>query len=318
MLGSHLSITGGLVNALIEAQKLKLDCVQVFTRNQRQWKTSPIKPEERDVWLRQLKTMKWDYPPARTSLRPARVVSHSSYLINLASPDGSDFRAKSIAAHREEIERCELLHIPLVVTHPGAHLGAPALPPGKPLNLDAQPTPDELAGLRRIIAALDAIHGDLPGFRTVTAIETTVGSGTNLGYSFQHLAFIRANVREPNRVGFCLDTCHVTAAGYDMRTERKAAAVLQHFHDICGLNNLHVVHMNDSIGDVGSRRDRHAHVGEGTCGSSCFRAVLNHRALRRVPHVLETPKGTNEKGLSWDLVNLRRLKRLICKPELSR
>lgn len=318
MLGSHLSIAGGLVNALLEAQRLKMDCVQVFTRNQRQWKTPPIKPDERDEWLRQLKAMKWDYPPSRKSLRPARVVSHNSYLINLASPEGSDFRAKSIAAHRAEIERCEELHIPLAVTHPGAHLGTPSVKPGEPRDLDAEPTPDEFAGLKRIIDALDRIHADLPGYRTITAIETTVGSGTNLGYSFHHLAFIRENVREPDRIGFCLDTCHVTAAGYDMRTEKKAAAALKTFDQICGLRYLHAIHMNDSVGGVGSRKDRHAHIGEGTCGKSCFRAVLNHPTLHRVPHVLETPKGVDEKGVEWDLINIRRLKRLIRSPELSR
>lgn len=318
MLGSHLSIAGGLVNALRQAQEYKMDCVQVFTRNQRQWKTSPINDDERDQWLTQLKAMKWDYPVSRKKLRPARVVSHNSYLINLAAPERSDVRGKSIAAHRAEIERCEMLHIPLAVTHPGAHLGTPAAPPGTPLDLDAEPTADELAGLKRIIDALDRIHADLPGYRTITCLETTVGSGTNLGYSFHHLAFIRENVREPERVGFCLDTCHVTAAGYDMRTDKKAAAVLRAFDQICGLKQLHAIHMNDSIGEVGSRRDRHAHIGAGKCGKSCFRAVLNHRTLRGVPHVLETPKGADEKGVLWDLINLRRLKRLIRRPELSR
>src|SRR5690606_30438976 len=142
-----------------------------------------------------------------------------SYLINLASPD-PETCAKSVAAQRAEIERCEALRIACCVAHPGAHLGEPRQR-GSINEPDRQPTPDELAGLKRIVKALDAIHRDLPGYRTVTCLETTVGSGTNLGYAFEHLAFIRANVREPQRVAFCLDTCHVTAAGYDMTTDAK-------------------------------------------------------------------------------------------------
>jgi deoxyribonuclease-4 len=292
-----------MVNALDKAAQLKLDCLQVFTKNQRQWRVRPMPEDERAAWLSRLQEMGWDRRRG-----PVRVVSHNSYLINLASPDAESWE-RSIALQRVEIERCEDLRIRLCVAHPGAHLGA-SRRPDAPNVLDGRPNTDERAGLRRIVRALDRIHGDLPGYRTVTCLETTTGSGTNLGYDFQHLAWIRANVAAPERLGFCLDTCHVVAAGYDMSTDAAARRVLRHFDGTCGLSNLRVVHLNDSVGAVGSRRDRHAHIGDGTCGRSCFRTILNRRSLRLVPMILETPKGTTPRGTEWDLVNVRRLKRL--------
>jgi deoxyribonuclease-4 len=311
MFGSHLSIAGGMVNALDEAERLGMDCVQVFTKNQRQWSVKPLDPGERDAWLARLKELGW-----HRRRGPARVVSHNSYLINMASPD-PELWERSVKTQRIEIERCEVLRIPLCVAHPGAHLGE-ARKAGEPNDLDAKPTKDERAGLRRIVKALNRIHRELPGYRTVTCLETTVGSGTNLGYAFHHLAWIREQVREPERIGFCFDTCHVTAAGYDMTRERSARAVLRRFDQVCGLRDLRVFHFNDSVGEVGSRRDRHAHIGEGQCGEACFRTILNRRRLDRVPKILETPKGADEDGTPWDLVNLRRLKRLTDRPSASR
>jgi deoxyribonuclease IV len=146
--------------------------------------------------------------------------------------------------------------------------------------------------------------------RVMTCLETTVGSGTNLGYDFHQLAYLRAGVRQPERVGFCFDTCHVTAAGYDMTTDPSAAVVLQAWDAICGIANLRVFHFNDSVGAVGSRKDRHAHIGDGCCGGACFRTILNHSAFGNVPKILETPKEDTEKGTPWDTVNIQRLKRL--------
>ncbi|MHC5113149.1 MAG: deoxyribonuclease IV [Planctomycetota bacterium] len=311
MFGSHLSIAGGMVNALVEAERLKLDCVQVFTKNQRQWKVRPLDAGERDAWLSKLAEMGW-----HRRRGPVRVVSHNSYLINMASPDPTAWE-RSVELQRIEIERCEELRIPLCVAHPGAHLGdAPR--PGTPHDLDAPPTRDERAGMKRIVKALDHIHRALPGYRTITCLETTVGSGTNLGYCFEQLAWIREHVREPERVAFCFDTCHVTAAGYDMSTDRGAEAVLRRFASVCGRGSIRVMHLNDSVGEVGSRRDRHAHIGDGTCGRACFRTIVNRRALASVPKVLETPKGDDDAGVPWDLVNVRRLKRLISRRGRSR
>lgn len=311
MFGSHLSIAGGMVNALTKARELKLDCVQIFTKNQRQWKVKPLADDEKQAWLDELGAMNWN-----TRGEPARVVSHNSYLINMASPDKPS-RTKSINLQREEMERCESLDIPLLVSHPGAHLGT-ARSPKEPNDLTAEPSEDEKAGLDRIIAALDQLHRDLPGYRVITCLETTVGSGTNLGYAFHHLKYLREGVKEPERVGFCFDTCHVTAAGYDMTTDAKAAAVLDEWDDVCGFDGLYCFHFNDSIGAVGSRKDRHAHIAEGTCGRSCFRAIVNHPRFQSVPKVLETPKEDTPKGVPWDTENIRRLKRLIRPPVASR
>ena len=300
MLGSHLSISGGMVNALTEAERLGMECVQVFTKNQRRWKVPPLKESDRTAWLEQLAQMGWD------ELSELRTVSHNSYLINMASPD-PEMQAKSIALQREEIDRCEQLSIPLLVAHPGAHLGQ-ARPRGETNQLGSGPNPDELEGLKRIVQALDGLHRDTAGTRTVTCLETTVGSGTNLGYDFDHLQFIRANVQNPERVGFCLDTCHVTAAGYDMSTPDGAQSVLERFDESCGLENLLVVHLNDSLGSLGSRLDRHAHIGDGCCGEACFRAVLSHKILRDRPMILETAKEEAPDGRQWDEVNLDRLR----------
>ena len=305
MYGSHLSIAGGMVNALHAARRLKMDCVQVFTKNQRQWAAKPVTNAEREQWLDALRDMNWD---SWSHGGPHRVVSHNTYLINLASPD-SELWQKSVHAQRDELERCEQLHVAYCVAHPGAHLGG-ARARGSANELRAAPTRDEREGLKRIAKALNAIHRQLPGYRVMTCLETTVGSGTNLGFCFDQLARIRDLVTEPHRVGFCFDTCHVTAAGYDMSSAPRALEVIEEFGAICGLSNLKVFHFNDSVGALGSRLDRHAHIGAGCCGSECFRTIANHPAFHAVPKLLETPKGMNPAGTDWDLINLRRLKRM--------
>ncbi len=311
MLGSHLSIAGGMTLALEAAVQLKLECLQVFTKNQRQWRVKPLENTAIDLWTAQLKRMKW---LSNDGCR--RVVSHNSYLINLASPDKSNW-SRSLELQRVEMERCETLMIPLLVAHPGAHLGE-SLPPGTPHKLGAKASKDEQAGLKRIVRALDRLHKDLPGYRVRTCLETTVGSGTNLGYDFAHLEWIRNAVREPERIGFCFDTCHVTAAGYDMGTDAKAEKVLKQFEAGPGFDQLLVFHLNDSVGALSSRRDRHAHIGEGHCGKSAFRAILDHPCLRSRPMILETPKGDTPKGTPWDTINIRRLRRLSVANRKSR
>lgn len=298
MYGSHLSIAGGLENAIAEAVRLKLDCVQIFTRNQRRWESPPLSCEELSRWRGALSAAGWDRPGL------PRVVSHNSYLVNLAAPPGEN-RTRSIAAHRRELERCEALGIDRCVIHPGAHLGQ--APRGR-LRLGEAPTADEAAGIARVAEALDRIHRDLPGFRVRTLLETTVGSGTNLGYDFGHLAAIRGKVREPERLGYCLDTCHVVAAGWEMSTPRKAAAVLAAFDEACGLGEIGAFHLNDSKGALGSRLDRHAHIGEGCCGRACFAAVCGDPRFESIPKILETPKDGSADQPPWDPINLRRLR----------
>lgn len=311
LLGSHLSVAGGLSNALLEAKRLEMGCVQVFTRNQRQWSAKPITEEERRDWLAALRDLGW--LDETTGSVGARVVSHNSYLVNMASPDAAT-RERSIEAQRAELERCEALRIPLCVMHPGAHLdpagrpGGASKPPAPPAGT---PTPAELAGLRRVAEALDRLHRELPGFHVRTLLETTAGTGTNLGYDFAHLAIVRDLLREPERVGFCFDTCHVVAAGYPMASAQDATETWQRWDATCGLGAIRAFHLNDSVGACGSRTDRHAHIGLGACGDECFRAVVNQPRFRGVPMILETPKGEDARGRNWDLVNIERLRGLV-------
>lgn len=307
MFGSHLSIAGNMSNALREAEALGLDTVQVFTKNQRQWKVAPLADDVADEWLREVERLGWQ----------GRTVAHNSYLINLACPDDDKWE-RAVALQREEIERCERLRIPLLVSHPGSHLGS-----------------GEQAGLARIAQAYLRLLKDTPGYQTVVCLENTVGSGANLGGPFEHLRDIRAMVIEgapkagvdPDhaaaRLACCFDTCHAHAFGHDMSSEERARAVLDRFDEVCGLSLLRVIHMNDSKGALGSRRDLHEHIGHGTIGVDGFAAVVRHPGLASVPKIMETPKGEAPGGGAgagagaggeveqWDSINLGTLKGLI-------
>jgi deoxyribonuclease IV len=302
MIGSHCSAAGGVHNAIDEAVRLGLDCVQVFTKNQRQWNAPKLTDEAIRLYREAIGRAGWDD-------MPERVVSHNSYLINLASPD-AELRAKSIAAQRDELERCDALGIRWCVAHPGAHLGAPRSPKS-PNTLRAEPSADERAGLERIAKSLDEIHRSLKGSTAVTCLETTTGSGTNLGYDFRHLRIIRDRVKEPERVAYCLDTCHIVSAGYDMSSEASAQATLEEFRTVCGHDLLKVIHVNDSKAPPGSRLDRHEHIGHGTCGESCFRAIMTAADLSQIPKILETEKADDPSGVPWDAVNALRLRAIL-------
>ncbi len=311
MFGSHLSIAGSMVNALHEAERLGLDTVQVFTKNQQQWRARPLDPGMVREWRAEVRRLGWDagggpgaHGPA--DLGPAgargRTVSHASYLINLASPDDELWR-KSIDLMTDEIERCEALAIPFLVHHPGAYT-----------------TSTREAGFARIGAAYRELFGRTRGYATISCLEGTVGAGSHLGGPFEELAHLRAAIieatGEPGRIGYCLDTCHAHAFGYDLSRREAADRVLDEFDRVCGLASLRVVHVNDSKGAPGSRRDLHAHIGAGTIGraplnASGFAAVVNRPELRATPKILETPKGEDPKGTPYDTLNLRRLKRLI-------
>ena len=297
--GSHLSVAGGLHHAIDEAVTLGLGSVQVFTKNQRQWRVPPLPESEIVLWRAALERAGWQRECGE------RVVSHGSYLVNLASPDAA-LRKKSIALHVSELERCEALGIERCVIHPGAHMGA-ARKPSDPNPLREPATPDERAGLERIAASLDEVHDAVPGLRVRTCLETTTGAGTALGYDFAHIAAIIGMVKAPKRLGACLDTCHIVSAGYDMSTPAAARRTLDEFCDVVGGERLLVAHINDSEAPPGSRRDRHAHIGHGTCGAACFRAILSRRAWRTVPMILETPKEGSCKGTPWDLANVAAL-----------
>ncbi|MBL9121976.1 MAG: deoxyribonuclease IV [Phycisphaerae bacterium] len=302
MIGSHCSAAGGIHNAIDEALALGLDCAQVFTKNQRQWSAPPLTDEAIRLYREAIARAGWND-------LPQRVVSHNSYLVNLATPD-PELRAKSIAAQRDELERCEALGIRWCVAHPGAHLGTPRAPKS-PNSLRSEPSADERAGLERIARSLDEIHRSLKGVRAVTCLETTTGSGTNLGYDFRHLRIIRDLVREPERIAYCLDTCHIVSAGYDMGSDEAAEATLEEFRKVCGRDLLAVIHVNDSKAPPGSRVDRHEHIGMGTCGMACFRAIMLAPDLSLVPKILETEKADDPSGVPWDSVNAGRLRAIL-------
>lgn len=292
-------------NALREAETLQLDCVQVFTKNQQQWRVKPLADGEIREWAGELKRLGWESVPGQ----PARTVSHASYLINLAAPD-PELWGKSIDLMTEEVVRCEALTIPLVVHHPGAFT-----------------TSSREVGLVRITQAYAEILKRTRGYRTILCLENTVGSGSNMGREFAELAALRAMIAESvgsgDRVGYCFDTCHAHAGGYDMSTRAGANAILDEFDRTCGLSNMRAIHLNDSKGGVGSRLDRHAHIGEGTIGgpskrptaarlsASGFAAVVNRPELGGVPKILETPKESTEAGTPLDTINLARLRRLV-------
>ncbi len=294
LLGSHLSIAGNMSNALRTAEDLGLDCVQVFTKNQQQWKVPPLKDEVITEWRSEVDRLGW-----RTNGTKGRLVSHASYLINLGSPN-DELWEKSIGLMIEEVTRCDTLGIPFLVHHPGAYTTS---------------TEDE--GLDRIAMAYERLLVETDGMKVVLCLENTVGSGSNLGGPFEQLADLRKRIlkrnRKPSRVGYCFDTCHAHAFGYDVAANDTAKATMDEFDRRCGLKNLRVVHLNDSKKACGSRADRHEHIGKGTIGSPGFREVVNRPELADAPMIMETPKGEDDDGTAFDTLNARRLRRLVAR-----
>jgi deoxyribonuclease IV len=280
MFGSHLSIAGGMHNALLSAEKFGMDTVQVFTKNQQQWRCSPLGEECIKEWKAHAKRLKFK-----------RTVSHDSYLINLAATNETFWR-QSVELFVEELRRCSLLGIPYLVTHPGAHMGA-----------------GEEAGIAKIVSALDVIHDVIDG-DVITCLEVTAGQGSCLGYRLEHIEEIIDRVKEPKRLGVCLDTAHLFAAGYDFRG-RKYAKFRKELEKRIGLSRVKVIHMNDSKKDLGTRVDRHDHIGRGKIGVEGFKPWVRDIAWAKVPKILETPKEKNEKGRDWDEVNLEVLRSLV-------
>ncbi len=283
MFGSHLSIAGGLHNALLQAEKLGCETTQIFTKNQKQWQCPPLGKEAVKDWKSHCKRLKF-----------AHTVSHGSYLINLASPDEAMWR-KSIALFVEEVSRCDALGIPYLVTHPGAHMGK-----------------GEDAGIARIVEALNVVLDAVPKSKGVTVcLEATAGQGTSIGHQLEHLAEIIEKVKSPKRFGACLDTAHLFAAGYDFRA-KKYDAFRKRLDKTLGLSRVKVLHLNDSKKELGSRVDRHEHIGKGCIGVEGFRPWLQDDAFNRIPKILETEKGTcPESGRDWDAVNLEVLRSLL-------
>jgi deoxyribonuclease-4 len=278
MLGAHVSIAGGIHHAPHNGKTATCEVVQIFTRSRNQWRARKLAAQEVE---------KFREAQEETGVRV--VCAHDNYLINLASPDRTLFR-KSCSAFVEEMERCDLLGIPILVAHPGAHVGS-----------------GERKGLKRIAEALNRIFDRTPDHRVTICLETTAGQGTSLGYRFEHLAEILDRVEAADRIAACLDTCHVFVAGYPIGTQSGYRRTMKAFDDLLGLERLLVIHMNDTKRELGSRIDRHERIGKGCIGTEPFGFILNDRRLAKVPKILETPK----KSPRDDRMNLRTLRSLV-------
>ena len=281
ILGAHMSAAGGCWRAVEIAKECGCDCVQLFSKNNNQWRAKELTDDDCAKFRDSLAKLEIAHP-----------IVHDSYLINLAAPDDELWK-KSIDAFCIELLRAEQLGIPYVVTHPGSFT-----------------TSSEEAGLQRIITALDEVHSQTRGIRAQCLLENTAGQGSNLGWRFEHLATILDGVRNPDRLGVCIDTCHTFAAGYPLATRKQYLATIKALDQTVGLAKIKAFHLNDSKKALGSRVDRHEHIGRGYLGLEPFRHLLNDRRFRDVPMYLETPK-EKEEGVEMDVVNLTTLRGLV-------
>jgi len=278
LLGAHLSIAGGLHRSLERAHEYGFDCVALFLHNQRQWKPPPLTHQAIDK-----------FHTTRQRLHLREVIAHASYLVNLAGRPA--VRRKSIAAMREDIKRCQQLGIKYLVLHPGSN-------------------PNLEKGINLIADALNRLIED-GGEAVKILLETTAGQGNSIGWQFEHLSAIIDRLDKPHVVGLCLDTCHIFAAGYDIRSAGAYRKTMQAFERIIGLDKLKVIHLNDSLKDLGSRIDRHWHIGRGKIGLEGFSNIVNDPRLQALPMILETPKGHTEDGLDWDVINADTIRSLL-------
>jgi deoxyribonuclease-4 len=277
--GSHTSAAGGCDLAIVRAVELGADSCQLFTKNERQWVAKPLDPAVIERFL--AKTIE--------SGLDQRLVSHDSYLINVASPDEA-LRERSRLALLDELDRCDQLGIPYLVSHPGAHVGSGVE-----------------AGIARVAESINRIHAERPDGRAMLLLETTAGQGTTLGRTFDELAAIIGLLDDPGRVGVCFDTCHTFAAGYELRTPEGYAATMTDLDRLVGLDRIKVFHLNDSKFPLGSNKDRHAHVGEGELGLEAFRHLVNDPRFAGRPGILETEKDPDGANDRRNLATLRGL-----------
>ncbi|MEE9555200.1 MAG: deoxyribonuclease IV [candidate division Zixibacteria bacterium] len=281
LLGAHMSIAGGVYNAFARGESVGCDTIQIFTKSSNQWKAKELTDEDLEKYHSEQK---------RTKIGP--VIAHDSYLINLGSPDPALIK-KSREAFLVEMERCEMLKIPYLVTHPGSHLSK-----------------GEEWGVKRIAESISWLHEQTDGFNVKIALETTAGQGTNLGYRFEQIGSMIEQAETPERLAVCLDTCHIFTAGYDITTEQTYKQTISEFDRIIGLDRLAVIHFNDAKKGLGSRIDRHEHLGKGEIGKKAFGFFMRDKRLARIPKLLETPKGDDGE---MDKVNLGLLRKLAKK-----
>ena len=277
-LGAHISISGGVYKCFARAKELGANSIQIFVKNNNRWFSKPFTYQELEK-----------FQIEREKHQPFSVNAHNAYLINLCSPK-TDIEKKSISAMKDEINRCEQLKLHYLVMHPGSHLGI-----------------GERWGINKIAQNLNRIIEEMAETKVKILLETTAGQGTNLGYRFEQLRDILDIMKYKERFGICYDTCHTFAAGYDITTTGKYQQVMNQFDKIIGLDHIHLFHLNDSKYELGSRKDRHSHIGAGYIGLEGFRALINDKRFYNIPMVLETPKGENGK---MDKINLKTLRDL--------
>lgn len=270
LVGAHMSIAGGTWKAVERAAALGATATQLFVKNASRWEGKRFEPDEGAR-----------FRAAREAAGNPVCFAHNSYLINLAAPNEPLYR-KSIEAMIDELRRCAVLCLPGLVAHPGMGVGQ-----------------EEAGAIARIVGALDEILDRTADLDVEVWLETTAGQGSSIGCRFDHLARIRDGVKRPGRIGVCLDTCHVFAAGYDLRTTGAWKKTMNEFRTTVGFDALRAVHVNDSKGDLGSRLDRHERLGNGKLGPGAFRLLMNDDRFAAVPKVLETPKGDDGK-LDWE------------------
>jgi deoxyribonuclease IV len=277
LVGAHMSIAGGIYKAFERGREVRCKTIQIFLKSSNQWKAKPLTDDDQAL-----------FQSAQNRSRISPVIAHDSYLINLASPDRT-LRQKSLDAFIEEMNRANFLGVPYLNLHPGAHMGAGI---GE--------------GITRVAAALKEAL-DIVGPPVVLLLENTAGQGSSLGSRFEELAAIMEQTKIPDRLGVCLDTCHAFAAGYELRTEEGYGGTMREFDRLIGLEKLLAFHVNDSRKDLGSRVDRHFHIGKGCIGLSAFRFLVNDRRFEKIPKILETPKGTGNRDDKRNLATLRSL-----------
>jgi len=259
-IGAHVSASGGVENAPLNASKIGAGAMALFTKNQRQWKAKPLSEESIQAFKSNMK---------KAGIQPKHVLPHDSYLINLGNPEQEKWE-KSLHAFIDEAQRAEQLDIPLLNFHPGSHLR-------------------KISEAECITRNAEAMNTTLRNTSFVKlVIETTAGQGSNIGYSFEHLAALIDQSEAPERVGVCIDTCHIFAAGYDLRTEEAYQQTMEAFGRIIGFDKLMGVHINDAKSELGSRVDRHNSLGEGNIGSRAFGFLMKDPHLEDIPIVLET------------------------------
>jgi deoxyribonuclease-4 len=278
-LGAHMSIAGGIELAPVRGGGIGCEIIQLFTKSSNQWAAKLLSEKDIDLFKENMKAHK-----IRTAF------AHDSYLINLGSPDSVLYQ-RSLGAFIHELERCERLELMALVFHPGSRLET-----------------SEEDALKKIADAVNEAHQKTPGYKVLTCFENAAGQGTNVGYRFEHLARLIELVEDKNRIGVCFDTQHAFAAGYDLRTEEGFQKVFDEFDKVVGIQWLKAFHLNDSKKGLGSRVDRHEHIGKGEIGLVPFKCLMNDPRFKNLPMSLETPKGLD---LKEDVMNLATLRNLI-------